>query len=205
MSEKKRGMLFILSGPSGSGKDTILERLAKRDANVQLSISLTTRAARDWEIDGFHYYFVTKDYFLQKLERDEILEYEQYGENYYGTPRDPVDQWLAEGKTVILKIEVQGAEKIRRMYPDVVSIFLMPPSMQALEQRLRNRESECEKDIETRMRIAKDEIARSGEYNYIVVNDILDYAVSDICAIIQAENLRASRMNSFVKEVLEHV
>ena len=109
MSDKKRGMLFILSGPSGSGKDTILEQLAKRDPNVQLSISLTTRAARDWEIDGFHYYFVTKDYFLNKLERQEILEYAQYGEQYYGTPRDPVDQWLEEGKTVILKIEVQGA------------------------------------------------------------------------------------------------
>ena len=99
MSDKKRGMLFILSGPSGSGKDTILEQLAKRDPNVQLSISLTTRAARDWEIDGFHYYFVTKDYFLNKLERQEILEYAQYGEQYYGTPRDPVDQWLEEGKT----------------------------------------------------------------------------------------------------------
>lgn len=205
MSETKRGMLFILSGPSGSGKDTILEQLAKRDPNVQLSISLTTRAARDWEIDGFHYYFVTKDYFLSKLERQEILEYAQYGENYYGTPRDPVDQWLEEGKTVILKIEVQGAEKIRRLYPDVVSIFLMPPSMQTLEERLRNRESECEKDIKTRMRIAQDEIGRAYEYDYVVVNDIVDYAVSDICAIIQAENLKSTRMNSFVKEVLEHV
>lgn len=205
MSDKKRGMLFILSGPSGSGKDTILEQLAKRDPNVQLSISLTTRAARDWEIDGFHYYFVTKDYFLNKLERQEILEYAQYGEQYYGTPRDPVDQWLEEGKTVILKIEVQGAEKIRRLYPDVVSIFLMPPSMQTLEERLRNRESECEKDIKTRMRIAQDEIGRAHEYDYVVVNDTVDYAVSDICAIIQAENLKAARMNSFVKEVLEHV
>ena len=135
MSDKKRGMLFILSGPSGSGKDTILEQLAKRDPNVQLSISLTTR----------------------------------------------------------------------RLYPDVVSIFLMPPSMQTLEERLRNRESECEKDIKTRMRIAQDEIGRAHEYDYVVVNDIVDYAVSDICAIIQAENLKAARMNSFVKEVLEHV
>ena len=180
MSDKKRGMLFILSGPSGSGKDTILEQLAKRDPNVQLSISLTTRAARDWEIDGFHYYFVTKDYFLNKLERQEILEYAQYGEQYYGTPRDPVDQWLEEGKTVILKIEVQGAEKIRRLYPDVVSIFLMPPSMQTLEERLRNRESECEKDIKTRMRIAQDEIGRAHEYDYVVVNDIVDLSLIHI-------------------------
>lgn len=205
MSKQKKGLLFILSGPSGSGKDTILEQLATRDANVQLSISLTTRRAREREIDGFHYYFVTKDHFLSKLEHEEILEYAQYGEHYYGTPREPVDHWLAEGKTVILKIEVQGAEKIRRQYPGVVSIFLMPPSMQTLEERLRSRESECEKDIKTRMRIAGGEIGRADEYDYVVVNDTVDDAVADICAIIRAEGLKSSHMNSFVKEVLKHV
>lgn len=132
------------------------------------------------------------------------MEYAKYGDNYYGTPAAPVDQWLDEGKTVILKIEVQGAEKIRARYPDVVSLFLMPPSMEILEKRLRNRESDSEEDIVKRMTIAKEEIARSEEYDYIVVNDVVDYAVSDICAIIQAERLRSGRMKYKVSEVLDH-
>lgn len=203
-AKNKRGMLIILSGPSGSGKDTILTQLAKRDIGVQLSVSLTTRAPREWEIDGFHYYFVSKQSFMEKIHNDEVLEYAKYGDNYYGTPAAPVDQWLDEGKTVILKIEVQGAEKIRTRYPDVVSLFLMPPSMEILEKRLRNRESDSEEDIVKRMTIAKEEIARSEEYDYIVVNDVVDYAVSDICAIIQAERLRSGRMKYKVSEVLDH-
>lgn len=200
----KRGLLIILSGPSGSGKDTILTQLAKRDDTVQLSVSLTTRAPREWEIDGFHYYFVSKQAFMEKIHRDEVLEYAQYGDHFYGTPRGPVDDWLNEGKTVILKIEVQGAEKIRQRYPDVVSVFLMPPSMPVLEQRLRNRESEDEEDITKRMAIARDEIARSTEYDYVVVNDVVDYAVSDIAAIIQAERLRSGRMIHKISEVMEN-
>lgn len=203
--QNKKGMLIILSGPSGSGKDTILTQLEKREQNIQLSISMTTRAARMWEKDGFHYYFVDRASFEEKIANNEILEYAEYSGNYYGTPKAPVDKWLEEGKTVILKIEVQGAENIRKMYPDAVSIFLMPPSMKILEERLRNRESETEDSIQSRMAIAKDEIKRSDEYDYIVVNDIVDYAVSDICAIIQAEFLSSTRMNSKVKEVLENV
>lgn len=203
--QNKKGMLIILSGPSGSGKDTILTQLEKREQNIQLSISMTTRAARMWEKDGFHYYFVDRASFEEKIANNEILEYAEYSGNYYGTPKAPVDKWLEEGKTVILKIEVQGAENIRKMYPDAVSIFLMPPSMKILEERLRNRESETEDSIQSRMAIAKDEIKRSDEYDYIVVNDIVDYAVSDICAIIQAEFLSSVRMNSKVKEVLENV
>ena len=141
---------------------------------------------------------------MEKIHNDEVLEYAKYGENFYGTPSAPVDRWLDEGKTVILKIEVQGAEKIRARYPDVVSLFLMPPSMEVLEQRLRNRESDSEEDIVRRMTIAREEIARSEEYDYIVVNDVVDYAVSDICAIIQAERLRSTRMKYKVSEVLDH-
>ncbi len=198
----KNGMLIILSGPSGSGKDTILAELKKRDPSVQLSVSLTTRAARDWEIDGFHYHFVSEEEFKKRLADNDILEYAKYSVNYYGTPKAPVDKWLSEGKNVVLKIEVQGAQKIREMYPDVVSIFLMPPSMPVLEQRLRNRESEDEEDIRRRMTIARDEIKRSCEYDYIVVNDVVDYAVSDICAIIQAERLKPKRLTEEIKEVL---
>jgi len=204
MSVNKSGLLIILSGPSGSGKDTILSELTKREADIRVSISLTTRKPRDWEIDGKHYYFVEEEYFKRKLESDQILEFAQYGKNFYGTPKAPVDIWLSEGKTVILKIEVQGAEKIRAIYPDAISIFLMPPSMKMLEDRLRRRETEDEDEISRRLSIAVSEIKRSVEYDYYVINDIIGYAVSDICAIIQAEKQRTSRMKYIISEVINN-
>ena len=148
MNNNNNGLLVILSGPSGSGKDTILTELTKRDMNIKVSTSMTTRKKREWEVDGIHYYFVDKDYFMRKIDEGQVLEYAQYGINYYGTPKAPVDELLAQGRTVFLKIEVQGAEKIRKLYPEAVSIFLMPPSMAALEERLRCRESEDEEDIQ---------------------------------------------------------
>jgi guanylate kinase len=200
----KSGLLIILSGPSGSGKDTILSELAKREDDIKISISMTTRKPRDWEVDGKNYYFVEEGYFLRKLEGEQILEYAQYGSNYYGTPKAPVDLWLSEGKTVILKIEVQGAEKIRALYPDSVSIFLMPPSLRILEERLRKRETEDEDEINSRLSIAVNEIKRSVEYDYYVINDIVGYAVSDICSIIQAESHRTSRMKNIISEVINN-
>ena len=134
-----KGILTVLSGPSGSGKDSILSRLAQKDPQIVVSVSMTTRKPREWEIDGKSYYFVTEDYFKKKIETGQMLEYAVYGGNYYGTPKAPVGQWLSSGKTVVLKIEVQGAQKIREMYPDSVSVFLMPPSMAILEQRLKSR------------------------------------------------------------------
>jgi len=198
----RSGLLVVLSGPSGSGKDTILTELVRREQNVRVSISMTTRTPREWEIDGKNYYFVKESYFRRKLESEQILEYAQYGDNYYGTPKAPVDHWLAEGKTVLLKIEVQGAQKIREIYPDAVSIFLMPPSMQVLEERLRRRETEDEDEIKRRLSIAVNEIRRSIEYDYCVINDVVNYAVSDICSIIQAERQRTSRMKTIISEVI---
>jgi guanylate kinase len=194
----------ILSGPSGSGKDTILSELARRESDVRISVSLTTRKPREWEDDGKNYYFVDEEFFMRKLESGQILEHAQYGNNYYGTPKAPVDQWLEEGKTVVLKIEVQGAEKIRPIYPDAVSIFLMPPSMKTLEDRLRRRETEDEDEINRRLSIAVGEIKRSVEYDYYVINDVVSYAVSDICAIIQAEKQKTSRMKYIISEVINN-
>ena len=198
------GLLVILSGPSGSGKDTILTELTKRDMSIKISTSMTTRKKRDWEIDGVHYFFVDKEYFQRKIDEDQVLEYAQYGVNLYGTPKAPVDELLAQGRTVFLKIEVQGAEKIRRLYPDAVSIFLMPPSMTALEERLRRRESEDEEDIQRRLAIAVDEIKRATEYDYIVMNDIVSYAVSDICTILDAEKQKTSRCKNIISEVINN-
>lgn len=203
-SVNKNGLLVILSGPSGSGKDTILYELAKRERDIKVSISLTTRKPRDWEKDGTHYYFVEKSYFQRKLESDQILEYAQYGSNFYGTPKAPVDIWLSEGKTVILKIEVQGAEKIRALYPNSVSIFLMPPSLKVLEERLRKRETEEDEEINRRLSIAVGEIKRSVEYDYYVINDLVGYAVSDISAIIQAEKQKTFRNKHIISEVINN-
>ncbi len=200
----RNGLLIILSGPSGSGKDTILYELAKRERDIKISISMTTRKPRNWEVDGKNYYFVEEGYFKRKLESDQILEYAQYGSNFYGTPKAPVDIWLSEGKTVILKIEVQGAEKIRALYPDSVSIFLMPPSLKILEERLRKRETEDDDEISRRLSIAVGEIKRSVEYDYYVINDIVGYAVSDICAIIQSEKQKTFRNKNIISEVINN-
>ena len=203
MRENRQGMLVVLSGPSGSGKDTLLDELGDTTEDVQLSISLTTRERRAWEYDGTHYYFVTREYFSEKIQAGEILEYTEYNGNYYGTPKAPVDEWLAQGKTVILKIEVEGAANIRALYPNCVSVFLMPPSLEALSQRLFRRESENEEDIRRRTEIARAEIACARDYDYIVLNDVLDYAVSDFRAVIRAERQRAGRKQYMIDEVLE--
>lgn len=203
MRRGEDGMLVVLSGPSGSGKDSLLAQLNETVDDVELSISMTTRQQRPWEFDGMHYYFVSREYFEEKLEQGEVLEYTQYNGNYYGTPKYSVDEWLSQGKTVILKIEVEGAAHIRALYPDCVTVFLMPPSLEVLSQRLFRRESEQEDEIRRRTEIAKEEIACAGSYDYIICNDELDYAVSDFRAILRAERQRASRQKYMINEVLK--
>ncbi|MBQ8943316.1 MAG: guanylate kinase, partial [Clostridia bacterium] len=132
-----KGLLIILSGPSGVGKDTMLDCVNREIENINVSISLTTRTMRENEQNGLNYYFVTREYFERKLDEDAFLEFAEYGGNLYGTPKAPVDEMLSKGRNVILKIEVQGAEKIRKLYPDCVSIFILPPSVSVLEKRLR--------------------------------------------------------------------
>ena len=199
------GMLVVLSGPSGSGKDTVLAELFESDVDFVRSVSMTTRLPRDGETNGVDYHFVEEDYFLSSINEGKMLEYAKYGVNYYGTPKAPVDNWLNEGKTVVLKIEVQGAGNIRNLYPDVVSIFLTPPSMEVLEKRLRGRGSECDEDVKRRLDIACSELARIGEYDYVVVNDDLESAVDDIKTIIKAEKLKVSRRNNILSEVKNYV
>ena len=200
-----KGVLIILSGPSGSGKDTVLNKLVKVRDDVKVSISMTTRKQIDGEIDGFHYYFVSREYFEKKISENRMLEYAEYAGNFYGTPKDPVDEMLSSGKSVILKIEVQGAEKIRKLYPDVISIFLMPPSMKALEERLRGRNSEDEETIQHRLVIAREEIKRASEYDYIVINDTVENAVKGIETVINAEKSKTSRNKNIISEVINNV
>lgn len=180
-----KGVLLIFSGPSGSGKDTVLDELVKVDSDVVVSMSVTTRKPRKGEVNGEHYIFVSKEEFEKNIERGKMIEYVQYGENYYGTPKDPIDKWLAEGKTVILRIEVQGADRIRELYPDVISVFLMPPSVRALHKRLAGRGSEDEHSIRCRMEIAMNEMIRASDYDYIIVNDRLEEAVIHTLDVIK--------------------
>lgn len=197
------GVLIVFSAPSGCGKDTVLAKLSDK-ADFRRSISMTTRQKRDGEVDGVDYYFVTPEYFLKKLDEGQILEYTNYNGNYYGTPKSAVDDWLKKGETVILKIEVEGAENIKKLYPDSVGIFLIPPSMKILEDRLRNRSSETEEEIQSRMTIARNEVKHAVNYDYVVVNDVLEDALEDIKAIIRSEKHKTERSKNIIREVINN-
>ena len=202
---KNDGMLILFSGPSGVGKDTVLDVVLEKDKTLQKSISLTTREIRENEVDGKDYYFIDSSKFEQMIDNGEVLEFAKYGKNFYGTPKAPVDKWLSEGKTIILKIEVQGAENIKKLYPDSIAIFLMPPSMGELESRLRFRGTENEEDIARRLEIAKNEVKKSANYDFVVVNDNLDSASDDVLTIIKALKFTYKRMNNYISEVIDNV
>lgn len=200
-----RGMLILFSGPSGVGKDTVLDVVLKKEKSLQKSVSITTRNKRENEVDGKDYYFISIPEFERMINSGEVLEFARYGRNLYGTPKAPVDRWLAEGKTVILKIEVKGAAKIKKKYPDAVAIFLMPPSMDELESRLRFRGTESEEDIRRRLEIARNEVKKSADYDYVVVNDSIDCASDNVLTIIKSLDFTYKRMNNFISEVIDNV
>lgn len=183
-----KGVLFIVSAASATGKDTIVSKVIERsEGSAVLSVSMTTRQPRGEEKDGIHYFFVSEDEFKNNIAEGQMLEYAQYGRFFYGTPKKPVQQWLDEGKNVFLIIEVQGAAIVREKMPQAKSIFVLPPSIEILEKRLRGRNSDTEESIMRRLTIARDEIARAGEFDYIVMNDDLETAVSEFGAICNYE------------------
>lgn len=183
----KKGMLVILSAPSGCGKDTVFKELCKRRNDIVESVSATTRAPREGEVDGVNYYFKTVDEFEKMIADNGLLEYAKYNNCYYGTPIDSVEKAVDAGKVCFLIIEVQGAQSIMKMRPDAVSIFLLPPSMEVLEHRLRKRETNSPDDIKNRIEIAESEIKIAPLYKYTVVNDSLEDAVDEINEIINKE------------------
>lgn len=186
----KRGILIILSGPSGVGKGTVREQLFKEESlNLAYSISMTTRYKRPGEKEGIDYFFVDVDTFKKKIEQGELLEYAQFVGNYYGTPKAYVDQLLDEGKNVVLEIEVQGALQVMKKVPDALTIFLVPPSMEELEKRIRGRRTEAEDVIKERLDKARREIATKDQYKHVVVNDDVMHAKDDIVKIIE-ENMK---------------
>ena len=186
-----KGLLIVLSGPSGCGKGTIIAEVMKR-GGCALSVSATTRAPRTGETDGVNYHFLTKAEFEQRIAENGFLEHAVYCDNYYGTPRREVEQMRAEGKHVILEIEVQGAFQIRERCPEAVLIFTMPPSFTELRRRLEKRGTETEDVIEKRIARAKEELPLAAQYDYIVLNDALEDAVEDFFHIVRAETLRPS-------------
>ena len=180
----KNGKLIIVSGPSGVGKGTICQVIAKT-TDAQLSISATTRSPGPNEVDGKNYYFMTRDNFEQKIKDNGFLEYAEVFGNYYGTPRDIVDNLLKEGKTIILEIDVQGALQVKQFNKNAVMIFILPPSQKELEKRLRSRNRDTDAQIETRLMNATNEIAKAWQhYQHLVVNDQLDHAVKEVVDII---------------------
>lgn len=187
MSSKKRGILVLYTGSSGVGKGTIMAELLKKDPSIRLSVSNTTRDPREGEIDGVHYNFVTKEKFEDLIDCDGYLEYAKYCDNYYGTPKKQVEDLLNEGYNVFLEIEVQGGLQILEKYPDVLSIFILPPSMDVLEKRLRNRGTEKEEVILKRLDEAKNEISFKDRYRFNVVNGELDKAVDEVLEILHNE------------------
>lgn len=183
-----KGKLFIISGPSGTGKGTICKKLLETDPNLRLSVSVTTRAPREGEVDGREYHFITEERYMELLEEGGLLEHASvYGKTMYGTPREPVMDWLEQGTDVILEIDVQGAFQVRENYPDCILIFILPPSMEELRSRILNRGSETEETMAARLGEAQREIDLSERYDYRVINEELEQAVAEVRQIINDE------------------
>ncbi len=197
-----KGTVFIISGPSGSGKDTILKRVFQAQPMMKFSISSITRAMRAGEVEGEKYNFISEQDFVRMLDNDELLEHNKYLDNYYGTPRGPVDDAVNNGFDIIIEVDVNGAAQIREKLSDAVSIFIMPPSFEVLKSRLSARGTESHELVEKRLCEALAEIKRANEYDYIVVNDCLDEAVSDILSIISSEGNKTNKKLYLVNEVL---
>lgn len=203
---KDRGLIVAVSGPSGVGKGTVLARVEElmeqaAPGSVGHSISVTTRAPRGQEQDGVEYYFRTTEQFEQMIAEGKIVEYDKYVDNYYGTPSEPLEKMIEKGQDVLFDITIEGSLALDRKFgDDAATIFILPPSMDVLEQRLRGRGTETEEKVQLRLAQAKNEIRRAGEFKYIITNDDLERAAGDILAIIKSEKLKASRnTNAFKK------
>ncbi len=206
IKEKKRGSLIIISGTTCAGKGTVIKELLKKNPNLNLSISYTSRPMRPGDIDGVTYHFVTAEQFEEKIKNNEMLEYEKvhYG-MYYGTPKKEVEEMLAQGKDVILEIDVKGAANIKEMFPETILIFILAPSMEIVKQRILARGAENAEQIISRFEVAYREINEINKYNYVVVNDILEDAVKKVDAILISEKCRVDRIEEISVENKEEI
>lgn len=195
------GFLLVLSGPSGSGKGTVSQALMEQNDDIIFSTSVTTRTPRPGEVNGENYFFTSREEFERMVDNDELLEHAFVHTNYYGTPKKFVFDEIDKGEIVLLEIDVQGALQVKKKYKDAVFVFLIPPTMDELKSRLVKRDTETEDEIETRYRNAFKELDFVGEYDYFVINDVIENAVKDIEDIIAAEKLRVKRHKDIKREV----
>ena len=199
-----KGKLFVVSAPSGCGKGTILLEVLNNNKNLFYSVSATTRTPREGEIDGVNYYFLSKDEFKREIDNGGMLEYAQYCDNFYGTPKKKVVEKLEQGIDVILEIETKGAMQVKGVMPEAVLIFILPPSVLELRRRLNKRGTEEENVIEKRVKEAEDEIRRAFNYDYIIMNDELDKAIEDFEAVLKASKLTKENNKNMIEEVLKN-
>lgn len=197
-----KGSIYIISGPSGSGKDTVLKGVFETYPDIGFSISSITREMRPGEVEGEKYHFISREEFETMIKDDALLEYNQFVGNYYGTPRGPVEECIDAGRDMIIEVDVNGAAQIREKRPDAISIFIMPPSLSELRKRLIARATDAPEVIEKRVKEAIREIEHADEYDYIVLNDVIDDAIDRFNSIIANERLRAGRQAYLIEKVL---
>jgi guanylate kinase len=197
------GILFVVSSPSGGGKGTLIQLVLKRIRGVSYSISYTTRNPRAGEIDGREYFFVQTETFEEMIKRDEFLEWARVHGKLYGTARDQVSRELNEGRDIILEVDVQGAASVRRLIPDSVSIFILPPSQELLRARLTARGTDTDEELELRLRNAPDELKDHSAFDYVIINDDAEHAATQLEAVIVAERVRFSRQEAKIRRVVD--
>ncbi|MDD7183522.1 guanylate kinase [Peptostreptococcus porci] len=205
---KKKGLLIVISGPSGAGKGTICKKLVEKHEKISLSVSATTRKPREGEIEGVSYYYKSKSEFENMIDNDEFLEFAKIYENYYGTPKKTIFDEISKGNDVILEIEMQGAMQVKKSYPEAVFVFILPPSLSELKSRIVGRGTETNAQIEMRFNSAYNEIKLVGEYDYFVFNNVVEKSVEDIEKIIMSEKMKVIRykdeiIDLFEKEILK--